>query len=178
MTEAEAKWLIIGYRGLRVGHSKGYLRCKSPMHPNADAEGYVYTHVYRATLVLGRGLQPNEMVHHIDGDPANNTNSNLLICTKRYHYELHIRLRDSPDWPQFSRKDSRPKCLRCGVAISYASRSGLCEKHYWDLVRTEPRRCRVSRCTERAGSRSGLCLGHVKYRGNKRRFCKDWDFAS
>lgn len=32
---------------------------------------------------------------------ANNSPSNLLICTHRYHTALHHRLERSPDWPQF-----------------------------------------------------------------------------
>jgi len=37
-------------------------------------------------------LKPGEMVHHIDGDKANNRNANLLICSVSFHRWLHNRM--------------------------------------------------------------------------------------
>lgn len=50
---------------------------------------------------LGRGHPDTEVVHHIDGNKTNNAPANLLICTHRYHTELHHRLEQSPMWPEF-----------------------------------------------------------------------------
>jgi hypothetical protein len=67
-----------------------------------------YEHILVAERALGRPLKnlgrghPNtEVVHHIDGDKTNNAPTNLLICTHRYHTELHHRLEQSPAWPEF-----------------------------------------------------------------------------
>lgn len=67
-----------------------------------------YEHILVAEKALGRPLKSfgkghpdSEVVHHIDGDKTNNAPSNLLICTHRYHTELHHRLEASPDWPEF-----------------------------------------------------------------------------
>ena len=67
-----------------------------------------YEHHAVAEHALGRKLKHfgpgdgwTEVMHHIDGDKANNAPSNLLICTHRYHTALHHRLERSPDWPQF-----------------------------------------------------------------------------
>lgn len=49
-------------------------------------------HVVKAEVALGRRLKKGEVVHHIDGDPSNNDNSNLLICTIGYHRQLHARM--------------------------------------------------------------------------------------
>ena len=177
--EAKTKWPLIGRLGWRSGHSKGYMRCKCPTHPNASKDGYVYEHVYKATVALRRGLRRGEIVHHIDGNPANNVSTNLLVCTNRYHHQLHARLATSPDWPQFpARASRRPKCSECGTPIIYGSRSGLCLQHYWGSVRTTARQCRAPGCEKQSGFRSGLCLDHIKHRTNKRRFHKDWDFAA
>lgn len=45
-----------------------------------------------AEKVLGRRLKSHEVVHHIDLDPSNNSNDNLLICNKVYHLFLHHRI--------------------------------------------------------------------------------------
>jgi hypothetical protein len=54
---------------------------------------------------LGRGHPDTEVVHHIDGCKTNNAPSNLLICTHRYHTELHHRLEQSTAWPEFKKID-------------------------------------------------------------------------
>ena len=135
MTEAEAKtkWPV---SGRKAGHSKGYIRLLCPQHPNSGEDNYVYEHTYVATTVIGRALRGTEVAHHIDGNPANNENSNLLICTKKYHQQLHERLSRSDDWPQFvtKKKNHRPTCNHsgCGKKISYASVTGYCWGHYWE----------------------------------------------
>ncbi len=179
MTEEEAngKWPLQGRVEFRVGHSKGYTRCLCPKHPNADKTGSVYEHVYRASLALGRGLKRGEVVHHIDGNPANNKNSNLLVCSHAYHRQLHERLARSSDWPQFlPRKTNRPTCSLCGIAISYGSKTGKCVTHYFSEIRSFSKPCRVAGCPEKSGFRSGLCLSHVRHRANKRRFERSWDY--
>lgn len=179
MTEEEAKtkWPLTGRFGFRVGHSKGYMRCKCPTHPNADKSGYVYEHIYRASLALGRGLKKGETVHHIDGNPANNDNSNLLVCTHSYHRQLHERLANSPLWPEFKpRPSNRPKCSVCGKRIAYYSKSGKCAAHYFDGIRRDTAKCRVPGCEKKSGFRSGLCREHIHHRANKRRYHKEWNY--
>jgi len=43
-----------------------------------------------ARLKLGRDLLPNEVVHHIDGNPHNNKPSNLQVMTNSEHTRLHM----------------------------------------------------------------------------------------
>jgi hypothetical protein len=176
MTEEEArtKWPV---RGRKNNHSKGYARLLSPNHPNADSGGYVYEHVYVASMVLERGLDSKrETVHHIYGNVKDN--KKLLICTPAYHRQLHERLGKSPDWPQFlPRKSNRPKCRYCETQIAYKSSTGLCKKHYFDGIRSSGMVCWVSGCGAKAGLRSGLCLSHMIARTNKRRYFPTWDYA-
>lgn len=61
-----------------------------------DGAGYiVYSHTktreHRAVMeaLLGRKLHSKEIVHHIDGDKANNSPSNLLLLSHSEHSKLH-----------------------------------------------------------------------------------------
>lgn len=91
------------WNGGRQISSHGYVMIWTP-------NGRQYEHILVAQKALGRPLRQiarghpdNEVVHHINGDKQNNQADNLLICTHRYHLELHHRLEASPDWPQFQK---------------------------------------------------------------------------
>jgi hypothetical protein len=49
-------------------------------------------HVVKTERVLGRPLKKGEVVHHVNGDPSDNDNRNLLICKTGYHHFLHHRM--------------------------------------------------------------------------------------
>ena len=46
-------------------------------------------HIYTMELHLCRGLEKDEVVHHIDGDKKNNDISNLFLTTTAEHNKLH-----------------------------------------------------------------------------------------
>lgn len=76
---------------------------RRPMGSGGFAAGYKYAtvdgarkfeHVRIAEEILGKPLPADAVVHHIDGDKANNDPSNLVICPdQRYHILLHTRQR-------------------------------------------------------------------------------------
>lgn len=51
--------------------------------------GFIQAHVLVAEKMLGRHLRKDELVHHMDGDTANNDPLNLLVMLKPMHSKLH-----------------------------------------------------------------------------------------
>lgn len=75
-------------------HGDGYLRELAPGHPRANARGYVYQHRLVMERILGRSLILGEVVHHEDGNRANNDPSNLrLFPSDNAHQDYHRRQR-------------------------------------------------------------------------------------
>ena len=86
------------WRGGRVLDEDGYVLLKVPGHPDADRHGYVREHRLVMENVLGRRLDPKEVVHHKNGDRADNRPENLeLFATNGAHlkHELTGRV---PNW--------------------------------------------------------------------------------
>jgi hypothetical protein len=52
---------------------------------------HIYEHVWIAENCLGRKLQKNECVHHLDYIKDNNKKYNLLVVSKSDHGKLHNR---------------------------------------------------------------------------------------
>ncbi len=92
-----------GRRGAEAGHWKGgrmqvgngYIRLHMPDHPQANHAGYVYEHRWVMEQKLGRMVQPEEIVDHIDRNRSNNAPENLqLHATRAEHVKDHFRARD------------------------------------------------------------------------------------
>lgn len=86
--------IATGRRGKRAGlgigrHSKGYRLIRRPGHARQDARGYVFEHVLVAQEMIGRPLNPNEIVHHKNHVKTDNRRSNLAVMTRGDHQRMH-----------------------------------------------------------------------------------------
>ena len=76
------------WKGGRIVTPDGYvrvlLRRDDPMHCMAGNGGYALEHRVQMARALGRPLHPNETVHHINGNPADNRISNLQLRFGRH----------------------------------------------------------------------------------------------
>ncbi len=55
----------------------------------------VYEHIFVAELALKRTLPRGTIVHHVNSNRSDNTNSNLVICpSQAYHLLLHRRMKE------------------------------------------------------------------------------------
>jgi hypothetical protein len=82
-----------GGNGLRV---KGYILVYMPTHPHAASNGYVLEHRLVMEAQIGRYLEANEQVHHINGVRSDNRKENLaLFASNSMHMRNHYPL--TPD---------------------------------------------------------------------------------
>lgn len=59
---------------------------------SSASEPFRFEYVLIAEKALGKPLPIKARVHHVDGDPTNNANGNLVICQDQaYHMLLHQR---------------------------------------------------------------------------------------
>lgn len=109
----------------------GYRVIYLPAHPRAmkggNWDGYVYEHIVVAEKSLNKALRPDEIVHHLDGERANNRSSNLLILNRGQHAKLHKWLAAGAPGLERTRENGvnsgKPKatkeqyCLVCNLTL-------------------------------------------------------------
>lgn len=70
-----------GYVLIRVGKN----------HHLSDVRGYAYEHRIVAEQKIKRRLKKGEQVHHIDGNPQNNSTENIEVTKSRHHHAVKHR---------------------------------------------------------------------------------------
>ena len=86
------KWgdpLLKRRRSGRTLNGEGYVVLYSTGHPLARKDGSILEHRLVACEKLGRLLDPDEIVHHINGDRQDNRPENLQVLTRRAHPTGH-----------------------------------------------------------------------------------------
>lgn len=69
---------------MKTVYRKFYL----PEHPLADMLGFVTQYKLVAQKMLGRLLQPGEMIHHKNFDKGNDAENNLQVMTRPEHQQI------------------------------------------------------------------------------------------
>jgi hypothetical protein len=86
------------WKGGRMIDKAGYILIRLPDHPGADSHGYVREHRLVMEKMIGRFLQPSEVVHHKDNDPSHNVPWNLeLFASNSEHLATTLKGR-CPEW--------------------------------------------------------------------------------
>lgn len=70
-----------GYKTGRQKTAQGYIQIVIKDHPFADKRGRVFEHRYIMELSLGRYLEKNERIDHINGIRDDNRSENLRLAT-------------------------------------------------------------------------------------------------
>ena len=81
-----------GYGHTKI-HSRGYVLAYVPHHPRAHKDGYAMLHTVVMERHIGRYLNSNEVVHHINHDRKDNRIENLLLMDKQEHMTMHMKER-------------------------------------------------------------------------------------
>lgn len=98
--------------GEKFTGSDGYVKVKSPEHPNRNCRGYVLEHRLIMEKKIGRFLSSEEVVHHENGIHGDNKIENLKLCKDGAEHLLTHR---------------PPRNCFCGRKHSAR---GLCQNHY------------------------------------------------
>lgn len=79
------------------GHEKkrtdGYIKVYVPDHPRSTSDGYVLKHILVIERSIGRCLNDDECVHHINHIRDDNRIENLRLMTKSEHMSMHMKER-------------------------------------------------------------------------------------
>jgi Mn-dependent DtxR family transcriptional regulator len=76
------------HKGYLITHN-GYRMIKASKHPFCDSKGYVREHRLVMEKHIGRYLEPEEIVHHVNHDKLDNRIENLEITDLATHTKEH-----------------------------------------------------------------------------------------
>ena len=130
------RWQVHGNPNLGKTRGKsgtGYID-RNGYHRKSKNAKETAVHRLVAEDLTGILLPKNAVIHHVDGNRANNSPSNLVICQdSAYHNLLHARSRALVATGDASAR----KCCRCGKwdAIDNLSKSG--SQHYHAACNSE-----------------------------------------
>lgn len=108
------------WKGGRTVDVDGYVLLRTPDHPYANHQGYVREHRLVMERMLGRFLEPGEVVDHRNGDKSDNDPSNLrLFSSNAKHLRETLKGR-VPNWTEDGRRR-----IREGVRRRWSRRDAI-----------------------------------------------------
>ena len=127
----------------KIDKNIGYVRIYCPMHPESNSWGYVYEHRVLAEQKLGRRLEANEVVHHLNGKRWDNRMENLKVMDRREHSKLVNKPYEETGVPSvclpmelelehkfLNRQEIVTKIKQCKVCNkSFTGRNNCCSKN-------------------------------------------------
>ena len=107
----------------RVAHSAGYMTIYAPYHPAVTKpKPYVLEHRLVMEKHIGRYLRSDEVVHHINGNRADNRIENLKLFT---NHAAHMKHHGGGGWAV-----KYDRCVKCGTTERRHNALGLCIRCY------------------------------------------------
>jgi hypothetical protein len=101
----------------KTARKSGYLYAVVKEHPKANEHGYVLLHRVIMENEIGRILNDDEVVHHINFDVQDNRPENLIVLSKSDHNNLHAKLK-YPRGPEMVEL----VCRCCGATFTRLAR--------------------------------------------------------
>lgn len=86
------------WKGGRMIDKDGYVMIKNHDHPYRNRHNYVREHRLVMEQVLGRHLEPSEVVHHKDGNKQNNHPDNLELYSSNKQHLAETLAGQTPKW--------------------------------------------------------------------------------
>jgi len=87
----------------------GYILIRKLNHPNCTKDGYVLEHRLVVEKEIGRYLEFNEVVHHINGDKLDNNMENLELMKRGQHQSFHVKGKKNPMFGKNHTKQTKEK---------------------------------------------------------------------
>jgi hypothetical protein len=110
------------WKGGRKICGDGYIVVKKWNHPYCDVQGYVLEHRLVMEKYLGRYLDPNEVIHHINKNKSDNRIENLMLFENHSKHQIYEKIKDMSD----------RICLLCKSDKTYIDKHGYIKWHRHD----------------------------------------------
>jgi len=77
-----------------IKKDRNYILVNSPDHPYKNSYGYVYQHRLVIEEAIGRYLESEEVIHHINGNASDNRIENLMLFASQSEHLKYYKKQD------------------------------------------------------------------------------------